>query len=802
MNNNVNVNISETITVTDYKGDTTSLTTYCLPSTPFKFSIAGLDEVSTATRVTWFFGDGTTSDAISPEHYYLKPGRYTVSFVLFDQTDRGEIASLPVTVTVEDIVKDSVTVETTQQDNTIQALAGELSNAIRVTQTLPIHVFDEFKFGGLTPQVITKENSPIGFLPKSLKPQTTVTEQEVVFTDPVLPDPVRQFNELQVDYKVLSSQTEQYHYLVPGKYNHLEASHTLIKREYISQLDSDEFTPISKINIQPRWIYAYLDKTGDNNKVRIESSNIDVSIDEAIEYSKSINGDVVGLSGAQILYYRDDFPTDGFSIRFARRPKNLRLNPYYITLSGAIANNTEPESLSITSNGIDGDGGVATNFDVDKNKFANSRIHFVLKLKDISGFNIKYTPELVLNDTVFITLSSQYSNIQYKVHSLQDTLSSFQGGGYFRGYLEIGNSSSEPLSGISIIATVSSLSTVNGIEIINPLSAITSSSAKFNIYPSNYFKLFKEGEDFDGEGMYKSLRFSESLLDKEVFFGDFLGAIFGDKESDPDALSKKIYERIHNFVDNTSNIDTAEIARIISMNDMIKSRSNIFDNSLISFPSKLQRIINLLSISPDKLFGYRNKFVQNFNDYNITTKEEYGINLGVKIDPVTYIINPGTDIVAYEKFSNKYFLLNTYQPLSACIPGVTPPLEAIELYGDQYVQPDGLSRYLQPDGISLYSSVLQLNGDEYMLSSYNATWGWPLVESTDGAPLSAYYNFFTFNDLFANNVVGTVLNTDLTTIDFDTSYNELTDRQGIYENLILDTLYSSLSLINNNIEYV
>jgi hypothetical protein len=46
-----------------------------------------------------------------------------------------------------------------------------------------------------------------------------------------------------------------------------------------------------------------------------------------------------------------------------------------------------------------------------------------------------------------------------------------------------------------------------------------------------------------------------------------------------------------------------------------------------------------------------------------TFKIKYGTNLGDEVTFMTYVVSAGTDIVAYEKFSGEYTLLNSYQPL-------------------------------------------------------------------------------------------------------------------------------------------
>jgi hypothetical protein len=256
--------------------------------------------------------------------------------------------------------------------------------------------------------------------------------------------------------------------------------------------------------------------------------------------------------------------------------------------------------------------------------------------------------------------------------------------------------------------------------------------------------------------MFESLIFQETLMDKPMFFEEFLGTIFGNNIVDTEALGNKIYERISNFINNNSNINTAEVLNIVSLADLMQNNANIFDNDLLNYPAKIQRITSLISINRDKLFGIKNTFAENFNDFGTTTKDTYGKNLGNIIDTTSYVITAGTDIVAYEKFSRIYKLLNTYQPLCAASP-----------------------------------TTLQ-----YKLSDYSSNWGWPLVlpQDTSLQSINTYYDFYEYNSQSADNIVGGVLDFTHTTVPFDTPNSQLIEQSGIYENIILDTLYQSLSL--------
>lgn len=759
---NIANDIAAQIIVTDYKNDTTTLSSYNLPITPFYFSSIISNNIGAGTRVVWYFGDGETSTDNSPVYYYKKPGSYDVNLYVYDANNQARLAAQSVTVTVEDLIEDNFSIEA----SSITVDNGVLTDPIIITQTIPVRLVIDPSLTSSTTVLSTTTIKSLGFLPTSFEKTATITREVVVETPIVTPTAEQIKNASVIQYRVSGSNTTNYFYLEPNKYNHLEAYNTLIKKEYIPALSGYEYVPISKINIPLSAVYAKIDNNILTTSLTGDSSTI-----------------LVGYSGYDVYYYRDDFPTADYNIIFSK-PTNDYSNPLNIIINGAITDNLVPGSLSVTSNGIDGDGGVSTSFDIDKNKFDNGRIHFVAKIKDTQGNNIKNIGRLTLNDPtsgIFITLSSYSgSSVTYTLCSLQETLSNFQGGGFFRGYFEIPNTSTIPLTSLYITARVYNLSNITGgflignttllsetsgalitessIELLteNPM-ALSGGSSYFNVYPVNYYTLYKKGEEFDGEAMYKSLRFQETLLDKEMFFGEFLGSIFGDETSDVEALGKKVYERIRNFVDNTNNIDTSEIVRMLSQGDLVGYKSSVFDNNLTNFPNMIQRIVSLLSVNKNKLFGEKNKFAENFNTYNNTTKETYGKNLGDSINTNTYIISSTTNLVAYEKFSRTYKLLNTYQPLCAS----TPP-----------------------------SSVY------YKLSDYNSTWGWPLLIPVNGgaSDLTTYYDFYEFNNVYADNIVGGVLNFDLTTVDFDSTLQELIEPEGIYENIILDTLYQSLSL--------
>jgi hypothetical protein len=298
----------------------------------------------------------------------------------------------------------------------------------------------------------------------------------------------------------------------------------------------------------------------------------------------------------------------------------------------------------------------------------------------------------------------------------------------------------------------------------------------FDVYPKNYVSIEKRNEDFDAQETFKGLRFQEFLLDKTVLFDDFMGSVFGTLSSSYDTLGKKIYEKITNFVENTQDVDRGEIFSLISQMKMTGVDNDVFESNLFTYPEKIKRILDLGSISKNKLIGFNNKFKENFDIKGFSSKEIFGTNLGTEINTDTYIISAGTPIVALEKFSNRYVLLNTEQPVE--------------------------------------ETVLSA----YMLSGYNANWGWPLVlpDTYQYSDLEKYYLFFEYQTGYENTLVDNTIVYDYTLYDNLSSKHVLRDEDGepiltetsqpIFEEFdfnynsemmnisLRDMLYSSLSL--------
>jgi hypothetical protein len=450
------------------------------------------------------------------------------------------------------------------------------------------------------------------------------------------------------------------------------------------------------------------------------------------------------------------------------------MNNLGVLLSADIVPNNLAQKLSITSNGIDGEKTLINSFDIYHTKYINSKIPFVVKIKDSTNHSLKNFNPIELNDLSIIVLSGSYMSNEdgyyiltengerlvispaivpstyYTISSINNTLDSNDHGGSFRGYIQFLNLSS-PINAVqlSCFATLSN-------ENLSSFS-LSSTSAYFDVLPHDYYDIYKVNENFNASQTMNDLAFQENIKNNPVLFNDFLGAIFGSDNYDHNSIGVKTYEKIANFIQNNSDIDTKNIAALISDMKLVDNEELVFNRSSTNYPEDIDRIANLASISLERLIGTTNKFNQNFDPKGHVQKNTYGKNIGDQLDTLTYVITAGVPIVALEKFSNSYKLLNTYQPLCAG------------------------------------------SGDQYTLSQYTNDWGWPLVLPSQFTPadFEKYYAFFEYVDEYDNTVLENIIDftNDKTTINGPTPPNAyLFADDGIFNSMFLDSLYQSLSI--------
>lgn len=551
-------------------------------------------------------------------------------------------------------------------------------------------------------------------------------------------------------YRVSASNSGYYFQDTPDKFKHLRNTYSFFDKIYNQTKKEYEYVEIDEIEIDTVPVYA-----------KIENNNI------VLTNSSDVSAFYVGLSGNRRVYFKDDSVNKlKIDLFFDKRNNDIWNNNLRISLSADIIENDEVDTFTITSNGMDGEFYIQNSFNIDTQKFSNVDIPFVVKIKDVENFTVKnFEPLSASNLTYTVLSSNDVMSSQYFTISTKDCFD-----GAVRNTIHF--TSPNKINDVKI--TVSgSVSTIQG-----NVYTLNGESSLFDVYPQNFLSIEKKNESYDATEMFKDLRFQEFLLDDNVLFDDFIGSIFGTLSSSYDTLGKKIYEKITNFVQNTQDVDKNEIFSLISQMKMVQTPLNIFENNSFTYPEKIKRILDLFSISNNKLLGIGNKFKENFDLKGYSSKDIYGINLGDEINTSTYMVSAGIPIVALEKFSNEYFLLNTEQPVEYTTTNVYP------------------------------------------LSSYDQNWGWPLVlpDTFQFQDIEKYYLFFNFIDKFDNTLYDNTIILDNTLYDMlsteniilDNNNNPILDENGdyilaeydtpSYKNftmgvMLRDTLYQSLSLV-------
>jgi len=284
---------------------------------------------------------------------------------------------------------------------------------------------------------------------------------------------------------------------------------------------------------------------------------------------------------------------------------------------------------------------------------------------------------------------------------------------------------------------------------------ITGQSNNFNILPtSGAYAMYKINEDFDAKAFYKSFIFTESLEEKNVFFGDFLGTIVGGLTAQPYELGKTVYEKIANYVSNTADIDLVNLEQLLSFCNELSIQ---FEQYNYPFPPQLKRLVNILSVKHKKLWGERNKYQLNFYTPGTGVINVNPNNLGTQLSTLTSSISSGIPIVSYELFSGIYKLVNN---------------------------------------LAIYNYPV---GTELKLSAYSYDWGWGLIAplGLSGNRISDYYNFFTYMPQFENSYKNNTIDWDnpLTTLSFsNSSFKDWSKDNGIMQNMLSYELTKGLRL--------
>tara|TARA_R110000765_G_scaffold20710_2_gene53554 strand:+ start:1832 stop:4057 length:2226 start_codon:yes stop_codon:yes gene_type:complete len=541
----------------------------------------------------------------------------------------------------------------------------------------------------------------------------------------------------------------------------------------------------------------------DVDTITTDDTNIYVKLSgNEIVYTtvEDIDAVFAGVSGTATTYFKSDL-VDRFNLLFGFEQGSIFefANTTNYGLSADVKANNNYTYLSFSSNGIDGEGSNEFNgFNISKEKFANTKIAFVVKVKDVYNFTQKNMPLLSANGGPALDLYLTDGTTSYDAEFTSNfqELSTETTGGYYKGYFTTNNTTT--LTDVYLSAYTDGLYNVHGV------------SNTFTINPSSYYTVAKQNEDIDFEAAFKDVAVQPLFSDAKVLMKDFIGSIFGDLSSNQDSVGKATYEKIQNFFDNNSSLDHSNVEQLDGMLQLL----DLPELTKYSLPPKLTRLMDLLSIGKSRLFGRRNRDNTQYESYGYRNNEFYGYNLGENLTADSYIV-AGDPIVAAEKYSGQYTTLNTTLPLSA---RTSPVIEvtdgyvyttssgtllssvSVELGGSVEITLEQLSNcpILTQDSLSLITNALSSTSDVYRLSDYNSTWGWPLVEG-GGRSITDIYSFYyqtssvgDINDSIIN------FNDSNNTLSYNiTSYNDWAGNNGIMSNIFANSLYEGLNLFDN-----
>ncbi len=116
-------------------------------------------------------------------------------------------------------------------------------------------------------------------------------------------------------------------------------------------------------------------------------------------------------------------------------------------------------------------------------------------------------------------------------------------------------------------------------------------------------------ESWDAGENIHSYALAEHTYLNPVFFDNFMEVAVGGLENDYQSIGRTMYERIANFVRNHNDINEANVNQFYSI---LESIDVPYDDYQLSYPSEVERLVDILSIHKTRLLGEFCKCNRNF----------------------------------------------------------------------------------------------------------------------------------------------------------------------------------------------
>jgi hypothetical protein len=195
-----------------------------------------------------------------------------------------------------------------------------------------------------------------------------------------------------------------------------------------------------------------------------------------------------------------------------------------------------------------------------------------------------------------------------------------------------------------IFTSVTILTSIENTTIIAQTSALSGSSVTELSGQSNEFSVLgfenkneikRLNESFNNARYFKDLALPENLNKNTVLFDQFFAASVGTGYlSANEDLGQKIYERIANFTNNHSDVDTCGIEQLLSLAEQTGVDG---DDYGINFPTEIKRMLDIASVPRIKLWG--------MEDYTPLFPQSIGDRLSTQHD----LLTAGTQIILKSK---------------------------------------------------------------------------------------------------------------------------------------------------------
>jgi hypothetical protein len=244
--------------------------------------------------------------------------------------------------------------------------------------------------------------------------------------------------------------------------------------------------------------------------------------------------------------------------------------------------------------------------------------------------------------------------------------------------------------------------------------AVSGISNTFDILEfKNLYQTRRINESFNNSQYYKELALPRNLQANTKLFDEFFSAAVGTGYlSANEDLGQAVYERIANFINNHSDIDTCNIDQLISHANEIGVAVSDYS---ASYPTDIRNMLNIVSIPRSKLWGIKN---------NTPILSE---SLGSLLDTQTALITAGSQIVFRNKFNGTLKLV------------VAPLLNNLTVYPLKDFNGFGFTKPIS---------------DNYLVYSYSPTYENSYIENIidwDSEFTTLSPNLSTANDWYGDN---------------------------------------------------